>query len=141
MIRMARITPSGDPEPACDATGPAAERSTMGTVELVDRGARVVGAVDVEDLGVDLGFDLGFEFAGDVGVARAGVVVGSSVMTGAVVGVGPVGSVAAVTGGRRVVGGATVVVVEAGGGIAADGETLGSACRPNANASMLPACG
>jgi len=123
------MAPSGDPEPARDPTGPAAERSTMGTVELVDRGARVVG-VDVEDdLVFDFGFDLGFELAADVGVARAGVVVGASVMTGAVVGVGPVGSVAAVTGGRRVVGGATVVVVEAGGGgIAADGEMLGSAC-------------
>jgi len=135
------MAPSGDPEPARDPTGPAAERSTMGTVELVDRGARVVG-VDVEDVGVALGFDLGFKLAVDVGVARAGVVVGSGVMTGAVVWVGPVGSVAAVTGGRRVVGGATVVVVEAGGGgIAADGEMLGSARWPNANASMLPACG
>lgn len=137
-IATARIAPTGEPELSC-GFGPVAVRSTIGTPELVvvDRGA----VVDARD---GFGFPFGFAFGAERGVvvvvADAGLPVGTAVVPGAT------GRVPAVIGGgglvRGEVGGGRFVVVDVvAGGTASDGETLGCARLPNANASMLPAFG
>ena len=134
---MARIAPSGEPELLCGVEC-AAARSTIDGAELV-----VVVRLCVVVLVALDGFGFGF----GLGVERAvAVVVVWSPTPGTLVVPGATGGVAAVTGGGGLVLGAVdgagfVVVDAGGGGTASDGETLGCAWLPNANASMVPAFG
>ena len=137
-IATARIAPSGEPELSC-GFGPVAVRSTIGTPELVvvDRGAVVLDARD------GFGFTFGFAFGAERGVV---VVADPDPPTRTPVVPGATGVDPAVTGGgglvRGAVGGGRFVVVDVvTGGTASDGEMLGWARLPNANASMLPAFG
>jgi hypothetical protein len=138
-ITTARIAPSGEPELSC-GFGPLAVRSTIGTPELVvvDLCAVVLDAV--EGFGFTFGFAFGAECAVVVVAADPCPPNGASVVPGAT------GSVATVTEGgglvpRAVGGGLFVVVDVVTGGTASDGETLGCARLPNANASIVPAFG